>query len=45
VPSGVLVAVEAGGRGDKGSGNTTTVDIQTLLKDFFEHIPETFLIH
>ena len=34
VPSGVLVAVEVGGRGDKWSGNTTAVDIQTLLKDF-----------
>ena len=32
VPSRVFVAAEVGGRGDKGSGNTTTVDVQTLLK-------------
>ena len=32
VPSRILVAAEIGGREDKGSGNTTTVDAQTLLK-------------
>ena len=32
VPSGVLVAAEVDGIGEKGSGNTTTVDVQTLLK-------------
>ena len=32
VLSGILVAAEIGGREDKGSGNTTTVDVQSLLK-------------
>ena len=34
VPSGVSVAAEVSGMGEKGSGNTTTV--QTLLKAFLK---------
>jgi hypothetical protein len=30
--SGVFIAEEVGGAGDNGSGDTTTVDIQTLLE-------------
>jgi hypothetical protein len=31
--------------GYKGSGDTTTVDEQTLLEAFFEHVPEICLFH
>jgi len=34
LPSGVHVAAEVGGMGEKGLGNITTVDVQTLLKAF-----------
>jgi hypothetical protein len=36
VPSGVLVAAQVGGRGDKVSGDTKTVDVQTLSKAFLK---------
>jgi hypothetical protein len=32
--SGVFIAEEVDGAGDKGSGDTTTVDVQTLLEVF-----------
>lgn len=32
--SAVFIAEEVEGVGDKGSGNTTIVDVQTLLEDF-----------
>jgi hypothetical protein len=32
--SGVLVAEEADGAGDKGSGDSTAVDVQSLLEAF-----------
>jgi hypothetical protein len=33
--SSVFLAKEVDGFGDKGSGNTTIVDVQTLLQDFW----------
>jgi hypothetical protein len=30
---------------ETGSGHTTTVNVQTLLEAFFEHVPEICLFH
>jgi hypothetical protein len=38
--SGVLIAAEVDGVGGKGSGDNTTVDVQTPFEGLFEHIPE-----
>jgi hypothetical protein len=31
--------------GDKVSGNTTTIDVQTLLEALLQHVPEIYLFH
>jgi hypothetical protein len=43
--SGVFTADEVDRARDKGSGDTTTVDVQTLLEAFFEHVPEICLFY
>jgi hypothetical protein len=42
--SGDFIAEEVDRGEDKGSGDTTTVDVQTLLEAFFEHVPEICLL-
>jgi hypothetical protein len=41
---GVFIAEEVDGIADKGSGDTTTVDVQTL-GGLFEHVLENCLFH
>jgi hypothetical protein len=41
--SGVFVAGEVDGIGDKGSGDTTVVDAQNILEALMEHVPEMCL--
>jgi hypothetical protein len=41
---GVFIAEEVG-VGGRRSGDTTAVDVQTLLEAFFEHVPELSLFH
>jgi hypothetical protein len=41
--SGVLIAEEVDGVGDKESWDTTMIDVQTFLEAFFEHVPEICL--
>jgi len=36
---------EVDGAGDEGSGNTTMVDVQTILGDLLKHVPEICLLH
>jgi hypothetical protein len=43
--SGVFIAEEVDGAGDEGSGDTTMVDVQTILEDFLKHVPEICLLH
>jgi len=38
--SGTFVAADVDAVGEKGSGVTTMIDVQTPLEAFFEHIPE-----
>jgi hypothetical protein len=40
VSSGVHTAEEAVGVGDKGSGDTARVDVQTLKRGLSGHVPE-----
>jgi hypothetical protein len=41
--SGIFVPEEVDGVGDQGSGDTTTVDVQTLLEAFWKHVYEICL--
>ena len=41
---GVFIAEEVDGA-DEGSGDTTMVDVQTILEDFLKHVPEICLLH
>jgi hypothetical protein len=43
--SGVFIAEEVDGVGDKGSGDTTRDDVQTFLETFFTKSPEICLFH
>jgi hypothetical protein len=40
--SGLFIAEEVDGVRDRASGDTTVVDVQTLLEVFFEHVPEIY---
>jgi hypothetical protein len=42
IPCGVLIVEKVDGVGDKASGDTTTVDVQTLLKPFW-NISQRFM--
>jgi hypothetical protein len=42
--SGIFRAEEVDGVGDKRSGDTTTVDVQTHL-GLFQHVPEIWLFN
>jgi hypothetical protein len=42
---GVFIAKEVDGAGDEGSGDTTMVDVQTILGDLLKHVPEICLLH
>jgi hypothetical protein len=41
----VLIAEEVDGVRDKVSGNTTTIDVWTLLEASLQHVPEIYLLH
>lgn len=41
--SGIFIAEEDEAVGEKGSGVTTMIDVQTPLEAFFEHVPEICL--
>jgi hypothetical protein len=41
--SGTFIAEEVDEVGEKGSGDTTMIDVQTPLEAFLEHIPEICL--
>jgi hypothetical protein len=43
--SGVFIAEGVDGIGDQVSGDSTALDIQTLLEVFFKRVPEVCLIH
>jgi hypothetical protein len=43
--SGVFIVEQGDGIGEKGSGETKTVDVQTVLEVFFEHVPQICLFH
>jgi len=42
---GVFISEEVDGVVDKGSGDTTMVNVQTLLLSFFAHVPEISLFY
>ena len=42
--SGVFIAEEVYGVGDKGPGDTTTAEVQTVLETF-ERVPASCLFH
>jgi len=42
---GICLAEDIDGVGDEGSGEVTTVDVQSLLEAFFEHVSEMWLFH
>jgi hypothetical protein len=42
---GVFIAEVVDGAGDEGSGDTTMVDVQTILEDFLKNVPEICMFH